>query len=114
MIAAESFETVGVFDVNKDSHLDIVLGYYQYKGLTFKDRVYTGEVKRFGEYWDSFSVLPMDANNDGWTDFIYGGCQKFVKNIIRCLVVGTRVVIAIAVSGGIAGTGSKTRTGKRT
>lgn len=39
MIAAESFEAVGVFDVNKDGHLDIVLGYYWYKGLTFKDRV---------------------------------------------------------------------------
>lgn len=47
-----------------------------------------GEVKRFGEYWDSFSVLPMDANNDGWTDFIYGGCQKFVKNIISYGIFG--------------------------
>ena len=73
MIAAESFEAVGVFDVNKDGHLDIVSGYYWYKGPTFKDRVFMGEIKRYGEYWDSFSVLPMDVDNDGWTDFISGG-----------------------------------------
>lgn len=73
MIAAESFESVGVFDVNKDGILDLVSGYYWYKGPSFRDRVYMGPIERHGEYWDCFSNLPFDANGDGYTDFITGG-----------------------------------------
>ena len=73
MIAAESFESVSVFDVNKDGNLDLISGYYWYKGPSFRDRVYMGSIERHGEYWDCFSNLPFDANGDGYTDFITGG-----------------------------------------
>ncbi len=72
-VAAEGFETAGVFDVDKDGNPDIVSGSFWYKGPTFVDRVYIGEVKRNGEYYDDFSTLPMDVNDDGKMDFVTGG-----------------------------------------
>lgn len=72
-IASESYESVGVFDVNNDAVLDIVSGGYWYEGPYFKDRHYLGSAKRFGEYYDDFSTIPLDVNGDGYTDFITGG-----------------------------------------
>ncbi len=73
MIAAESYESVGVFDVNGDQQLDIVSGSYWYEGPGFLKRHLIGNVKRVGEYYDDFSTIPMDVNGDGKMDFITGG-----------------------------------------
>jgi len=73
MIAAESNESVGVFDVNGDQQLDIVSGSYWYQGPGFLKRHLIGNVKRVGEYYDDFSTIPMDVNGDGKIDFITGG-----------------------------------------
>jgi hypothetical protein len=73
MVAAESFESVGVFDVNNDSRLDIVSGAFWYEAPTFLRRHYIGQPKRFGEYYDDFSTIPFDVDGDGWIDFITGG-----------------------------------------
>ena len=73
LIASESFESVGVFDVNGDRHLDIVSGSYWYEGPDFLNRHFIGSVKRVGEYYDDFSTIPMDVNGDGKMDFITGG-----------------------------------------
>jgi hypothetical protein len=73
MIAAESFESVGVFDVNKDGKPDLVSGAYWYEGPEFLKRYYIGAVARQGEYYDDFSTIPLDVNGDGYTDFITGG-----------------------------------------
>lgn len=73
MIASESFESVGVFDVNNDTQVDIVSGSYWYQGPGFIQRHYIGPVNRYGEYYDDFSNVPMDVNGDGWTDFVTGG-----------------------------------------
>ncbi len=73
MVAAESFETAGVFDVNKDKQMDIVSGAFWYEGPGFLKRHYIGSPSRFGEYYDDFSTIPMDVDGDGWTDFITGG-----------------------------------------
>lgn len=73
MIAAESFESVGVFDVDKDGNLDLVSGSYWYKGPGFMDRFLIGQVKRYGEYYEDFSTIPMDVNEDGRMDFVTGG-----------------------------------------
>lgn len=73
LIAAESFESVAVMDVNGDQQEDIVSGSYWYEGPHFLKRHYIGPVKRVGEYYDDFSCIPMDVNGDGKIDFITGG-----------------------------------------
>lgn len=72
-IAAEAFESAGVFDVNGDGHPDIVSGAFWYEGPEFKTRHVLGGVARFGDYYDDFSTIPMDVNGDGRMDFITGG-----------------------------------------
>lgn len=72
-IASESYESVGVFDVNNDNVLDIISGAYWYVGPDFKNRHYIGSAKRYGEYYDDFSTIPLDVNGDGHMDFITGG-----------------------------------------
>lgn len=73
VIAFESTESVGVFDVDKDGILDLVSGSFWYKGPEFIDRSLIGQVKRFGEYHEDFSTIPMDVNEDGKMDFVTGG-----------------------------------------
>lgn len=72
-IASESFESVGTFDVNNDQIVDIVSGAFWYLGPDFSVRHSIGAAKRFGEYYDDFSTIPLDVNGDGATDFITGG-----------------------------------------
>lgn len=75
MIAAESYESVAVFDVNGDGNLDIVSGDFWYEGPAFRDRHLIGQVTRVGgngEYWDDFATIPLDVNGDGRMDFVTG------------------------------------------
>lgn len=72
-VAAESFESVGVFDVNRDGKPDLVSGDFWYAGPTFRQRYLIGNQKRHDQYYDDFSTIPMDVNGDGRTDFITGG-----------------------------------------
>jgi hypothetical protein len=78
-IASESYESVGVFDVNSDGHPDIVSGAFWYKGPGFRDKVFIRDFKRYGEYWDDFATIPFDINEDSHTDYVTGGW--FGKNI---------------------------------
>ncbi|MEO6188921.1 MAG: VCBS repeat-containing protein [Ginsengibacter sp.] len=73
MVAAESAESVGVFDVNGDHVLDIVSGGFWYEGPNFLVRHMIGQIKREGEYFDDFSTIPIDVNGDGKIDFVTGG-----------------------------------------
>lgn len=72
-IADETYESAGVFDVNRDGYPDIVSGSWWYEGPDFRKKHFVGDVKSVGEYYDDFSTIPMDVNGDGWTDFITGG-----------------------------------------
>lgn len=72
-IASESFESVGVFDVNNDSVPDLVSGSYWYEGPEYLNRHFIGQSKRFGgEYYDDFATIPFDVNRDGKMDYITG------------------------------------------
>lgn len=73
MIAYESYESVGIIDVDNDGIPDLVSGSFWYKGPKFLERQLIGQVKRFGEYYEDFSTIPMDVNGDGKMDFITGG-----------------------------------------
>lgn len=73
IITFESFESVGIMDVDNDGNPDLVSGSYWYKGPEFLDRSFIGQVKRYGEYYEDFSTIPMDVNGDGRMDFITGG-----------------------------------------
>ncbi len=73
LIANESYESVGVFDVNNDRQPDLVSGAFWYEGPGFVRRHYIGTPTRYGEYYNDFSTVPMDVDGDGWTDFITGG-----------------------------------------
>ncbi|MBD0255703.1 MAG: VCBS repeat-containing protein [Cytophagales bacterium] len=72
-MAWESYESVGVADVNGDGRPDLLSGCFWYQGPDFHKRHYLGEVKRYGEYWDDFSTICMDVNGDGKPDFVTGG-----------------------------------------
>src|SRR5699024_6397585 len=78
-IASESFESVGVFDVNNDGHLDIVSGAFWYEGPDFEQKKQFRNVERYGEYCDDFATIHLDVNNDGKIDYVTGGW--FGKNI---------------------------------
>ncbi|AQG78647.1 FG-GAP repeat domain-containing protein [Spirosoma montaniterrae] len=72
-VAAESYESVGVFDVDNNDTLDLVSGDFWYEGPAFRRRHLIGNLPRQNEYYDDFSTIPMDVNADGRMDFVTGG-----------------------------------------
>lgn len=72
-VAAESYESVAVFDVDKNDTLDIVSGDFWYEGPRFRRRHLIGSQTRHDQYYDDFSTIPMDVNGDGRMDFVTGG-----------------------------------------
>lgn len=72
-VAAESYESVGVFDVDKNDTLDLVSGDFWYEGPGFRRRHLIGNEPRKDQYFDDFSTIPIDVNADGRMDFVTGG-----------------------------------------
>ena len=72
-ISNETYESVGVFDVDADGELDLISGGFWYQGPSYLKRFSIREIKRTGEYYDDFMTLPLDVNGDGKLDYITGG-----------------------------------------
>lgn len=77
-VAAESYETVGTADLNKDGLTDLISGDFWYENdgnsqARFRRRHLIGNQKRFDQYYDDFSTIPLDVNHDGHTDIVTGG-----------------------------------------
>lgn len=86
-VAAESYESVGVFDVDKNDTLDIVSGDFWYEGPRFRNRHLIGNEPRKDQYYDDFSTIPLDVNGDGRMDFVTGGwfdqTLRWVENPVK-------------------------------
>ena len=77
-VAAESYESVGVIDVNKDGKPDLVSGDFWYDNAderknSFRRRKLIGDQKRYDQYYDDFSTIPLDVDADGDMDVVTGG-----------------------------------------
>ena len=77
-VAAESYESVGVIDVNKDGKPDLVSGDFWYDNAddrknSFRKRKLIGDQKRYDQYYDDFSTIPLDVDADGDLDVVTGG-----------------------------------------
>lgn len=72
-VASEAFESVNVLDVDKDGIPDLLSGSFWYKGPDFVRRKQVGPIKRYNEYYDNFSAIVWDINNDGNKDIVDGG-----------------------------------------
>lgn len=72
-VAAESYESVAVFDVDKNGTPDLVSGDFWYEGPLFRKRHLLGNQRRYDQYYDDFSTIPLDVNADGRTDVVTGG-----------------------------------------
>lgn len=77
-VAAESYESVGVADINNDGKPDLISGdfWYENNGTrknNFRNRHLIDNQKRQGEYYDDFASICIDVNADGNIDYITGG-----------------------------------------
>ena len=73
-VAMESYESVGVFDVDGNDTLDLVSGAFWYEGPDFEARHFIINVERWGDgqYYNDFANIPFDVNGDGRTDYVTG------------------------------------------
>jgi hypothetical protein len=67
MIDGGASETAAVADINRDGRADIVSGEYWYEAPAWTKHRFR-EVGFSGNYIDSFSVLPIDVDADGYVD----------------------------------------------
>jgi hypothetical protein len=78
-ISDETYESADVIDVNKDGKPDVVCGAWWYPGPKFDARHPVAKLEPAGDYYNDFSTIPMDANGDGFTDFVT--CGWFDKRL---------------------------------
>jgi len=58
---------------DQDGTKDILSGSFWYKGPAFIQRKFIGPVSRHNEYYDDFSGITMDVNQDNKLDLVTGG-----------------------------------------
>jgi hypothetical protein len=62
-------ETAAVADINRDGRLDLISGEYWYQAPAWTKRKFR-EVGFSNNYIDSFSVMPIDVDADGYPDIV--------------------------------------------
>ena len=62
-------ETAAVADINKDGRFDVISGEYWYEAPAATKHRFR-EVGFSGNYIDSFSLMPIDVDLDGYTDLV--------------------------------------------
>ena len=67
MIDPGAFESAAVADINNDGRLDILSGDSWYEAPAWRKHTFR-EVGFSGNYLDSFSMLPVDVDGDGYVD----------------------------------------------
>lgn len=72
-VSSETYESVGVADINNDGHMDLVSGAFWYEGPHFVQRHFIAEINRVQEYWDDFATILIYVNKDGKMDIVTGG-----------------------------------------
>jgi len=63
------YSAAAVIDVNRDGKLDIVCGGLWYEAPTW-DQHFVREVEHIRGRFDGYSHLPLDVNQDDWTDVV--------------------------------------------
>lgn len=63
------FSAAAVFDVDRDGDLDIFSGGFWYEAPDWKRHV-VRDVENIGGRFDDYSNLPLDVDQDGWTDVV--------------------------------------------
>jgi hypothetical protein len=66
-IDAGASETAAVADLDRDGRLDIISGEYWYRAPSWTKHKFR-DVGFSSNYIDSFSVMPVDVDGDGYTD----------------------------------------------
>ena len=68
-------EGVGIGDLNRDGHLDVIAGPYWYAGPQFEEKHAYYEPKEYDpyKYSDNFFVETEDVDGDGWKDILMVG-----------------------------------------
>jgi hypothetical protein len=69
MIDPGASETAAVVDINRDGRLDIVSGEFWYEAPAWRPHRFRN-VGFSSNYIDSFSLLPIDVNGDGYADLV--------------------------------------------
>jgi hypothetical protein len=76
--AKSAFEAAGVLDVNNDGKPDVVSGDTWYEAPSWTPH-HVRDVVKQGTYYNCFATLPIDANDDGFTDYVT--CAYFSRNV---------------------------------